>query len=66
MFCAKCGSEMYLDDRDFIFKGNFDDYWNCPHCTGCCIEYVRYNKTFKIVWYSENNGVVKDWTEYKN
>lgn len=66
MLCAECGSEMYLDDKDYNFKGNYDNYWNCPNCTACCIEYVRYNKAYKVVWHSENNNNVKDWTEYKN
>ena len=49
---------MYLDDRDYNFKGN---YWNCEKCQTSCIEQVRFAKSFKEIWHSENDGV-KDYT----
>ena len=57
MICNECGSTMVLDDRDFNFKGNFDNYWNCSKCATSCIQEVRYGKAFKEIWHSENNGV---------
>ena len=27
--CRYCGTEMYQDDVDYNFKGNYDIYWNC-------------------------------------
>jgi len=60
MMCKECGADMYLDTKDFNFKGNYDNYWNCPNCTAGCIEEVRFSKTHREIWHSENNGVVKD------
>lgn len=60
MKCRECGAEMYLDDKDFNFKGNYDNYWNCPDCQTSCIEQVRFGQSFKEIWHSENNGV-KDY-----
>ena len=59
--CKECGAKMYLDDRDFNFKGNYDNYWCCEECQTSCIEQVRYGRPFKEIWHSENN-VVKDYT----
>lgn len=59
--CKECGAKMYLDDRDFNFKGNYDNYWCCEECPTSCIEQVRYGQPFKEIWHSENNGV-KDYT----
>ena len=55
------GANMYLDDKDYNFKGNYDNYWNCEKCQTSCIEQVRFSKTFKEIWHSENDGV-KDYT----
>ena len=27
--CKYCGKEMFLDDVDYNFKGNQDEYWMC-------------------------------------
>lgn len=62
MICRECGATMYLDDKDFDFKGKYDNYWNCQNCQTSCIEKVRYSKTFKELWHTENNGVSKDET----
>ena len=48
---------MYLDDKDFDFKGKYDNYWNCPNCQTSCIEEVRFSKRFRECWHSENDGV---------
>lgn len=61
MKCAKCGEEMYLDDKDYNFKGNYDDYWRCPKCDTSCIEEVRFGQSFRELWHSENNSKVDDW-----
>lgn len=58
--CRECGSEMYLDDKDFRFRGCLDNYWNCTNCQTGCIEEIRFNKPFREIWHSENNGIVKD------
>lgn len=41
------GEEMYLDDKEFDFKGKYDNYWNCTKCLTSCIEQVRFGKPFK-------------------
>ena len=50
MICKKCGEEMVLDDRDYNFKGNYDNYWICEKCETSCIERVRFGKTFNEIW----------------
>lgn len=50
MQCIKCGSDMILDDKDFRFKGNYDNYWICPHCTFGCFEEVRFGQSFRETW----------------
>ena len=52
---------MYLDVKDYKFKSNYDNYWNCEKCQTSCIEQVRFAKPFKEIWHSENDGV-KDYT----
>ena len=61
--CRECGSEMFLDDRDFNFKGNYDNYWLCEDesCLTSCFEQVRFGQSFKEEWHSENNNEVKDY-----
>lgn len=61
MNCKECGKPMILDDRDFNFKGCYDNYWNCENCQTSCIEQVRFGESFKEIWHSEN-VLVKDCT----
>lgn len=52
--CKKCGDFMMLcNDRNFIFKGNCDNFWYCGHCHISCIEKIRFCKLIKEIWYSE-------------
>ena len=60
MVCKECGAKMYLDDKDYNFKGNYDNYWCCEKCHTCCIEQVRFGQPFIEKWHSENDGV-KDY-----
>ena len=60
MVCRECGSKMFLDDKDFRFKGNYDLYWCCENCQTGCIQEVRCGKSFKEIWHSENDEV-KDY-----
>lgn len=61
MICKECGVEMYLDDKDYNFKGNYDNYWVCEKCQTSCIEQVRFGQSFKEIWHSENDDIVKDY-----
>lgn len=65
MICIECGAEMDLDDRDFDFKGKYDDYWLCPNCQTSCTEEIRFSKSYRELWHSENGGEVKDKIVYK-
>lgn len=59
--CKECGSRMYLDDKDFKFKGCYDNYWNCENCQTSCIEELRFGQSFRELWHSENGDNVKDY-----
>lgn len=61
MKCRECDTEMVLDDKDFNFEGNYDNYWICPHCPVSCVEQVRFGQSFKEKWYSEVGGLLSDF-----
>ena len=48
MKCEFCNSEMRLDDVDFNYKGNKDNYWECDICHATAFEEIRYGKSVKI------------------
>ena len=60
MICRECGAEMYLEDKDYEFKGKYDNYWICRNCQTSCIEEVRFSQRYRELWHSENNDEVKD------
>ena len=60
MICKGCGKEMYLDDRDYRFKGNLDKYWECENCHSSCIEEIRYSQSFKEHWTIRNEEYQED------
>lgn len=41
---------MRLDDVDFNFKGNKDNYYICDDCNCGAIEKIRYGKVIDIKW----------------
>ena len=53
MTCKNCKKEMLLDDVDFNFKGNKDNYYICENCHTSCIEKIRYNKQVNVEWNEE-------------
>ena len=55
MKCKFCNSEMYLDDCDYNFKGNKDNYWKCDNCNASAYEKIRYNKSI-FIEYTESEG----------
>lgn len=61
MICRECGSVMFVDDREYRFKGNYDLYWNCTECSTSCIEEVRFDQIYKEIWHSENGKFPKDY-----
>lgn len=48
MKCKFCESEMRLDDTDFNFKGNKDNYWACDNCEATALEKIRYGKSVSV------------------
>lgn len=54
MKCKYCGNEMELDDVDYNFKGNQDDYLICD-CGASCVVKVRYDKICKKEWEKNND-----------
>lgn len=57
MICRKCGAKMNLDDREYNFKGNYNNYWYCEKCNIGCTEEVRFAQSFKETWFNED-GIV--------
>lgn len=41
---------MILDDVDYNFKGNHDNYWLCEKCHSACFEKIRYGKSVKVTF----------------
>lgn len=48
MKCKYCDNQMRLDDVDFNFKGNKDNYWVCDNCNASALEEIRYGKIVRI------------------
>lgn len=55
MKCKYCGTEMRLDDVDFNFKGNKDNYWICDNCGAGAFEKIRYGKSVKVEFRKEED-----------
>ena len=43
--CIYCNSNMFLEDVDFNFYGNKDNYWYCVKCCATAYEKIRFNKS---------------------
>lgn len=50
LLCKICKKPMLLDDIDYNFKGNQDNYYFCETCHIGVIEKIRYGKRFKLIW----------------
>lgn len=50
LFCFRCKSTMILDDVDFNFKGNKDNYFYCENCDTVAIQKIRYGKVVRTDW----------------
>lgn len=53
MKCKYCGSEMRLDDIDYNFKGNQDNYYTCDNCNAGAYQKIRYNRSIYVEFYKE-------------
>ena len=46
--CPICGKQLVIDDIDFRFQGNQDNYWSCKTCDFIgTIQEIRYGKPTK-------------------
>lgn len=50
MECKYCKSEMRLDDVDFNYKGNKDNYFICDNCNASALEKVRQGETVNVLF----------------
>lgn len=48
MNCKFCNKKMRLDDVDYNFKGNQDNYYVCDNCESSAFEKIRYNKSIYV------------------
>ena len=48
--CKYCGNDMFLDDKDYNFKGCYNNYWLCEKCGASAFEKVRYGNRFTVEW----------------
>ena len=55
VICKYCGEKMALDDVDYNFKGNQDNYWLCDNCHASAIEKIRYGKSVKVDFYRDDD-----------
>lgn len=51
---------MILDDCDFNFKGNKDNYWMCNNCGAYAWEKIRYGKSIKVNFEKGEQECVKE------
>lgn len=55
MLCKYCNKKMRLDDVDYNFKGNQDNYYICENCNASAIEKIRYSKSISVKFYKKDN-----------
>ena len=46
---------MELDDVDYNFKGNQDNYWVCDNCNARAFEKIRYGKSIRVDFQKEDD-----------
>lgn len=59
MKCKYCGNEMKLDDVDYNFKGNRDNYWLCD-CGASAIVKVRFSRTVCVIFKKYNDDDMEE------
>ena len=48
--CKECKENMILDDVDYNFKGNQDNYFTCNDCHISALVNIRYYKIARVTW----------------
>ena len=56
--CPICGKEMRLDDVDYNFPGNQDNYWICDECSVSALEKIRYSRSISTKFYDREGKEV--------
>lgn len=56
--CFNCGCEMMLDDIDFKFEGNQDNYFICTKCNSEVIQNVRVGKLIRNIYIDEDGKII--------
>lgn len=47
--CPYCGNLLEVEDIDFNFKGNQDEYLYCFECDRYFLAKIRYNKLYRLI-----------------
>lgn len=50
IICPLCKTELVLDDIDYNFKGNQNEYYFCPNCQVGAYVKIRYGKHISTDW----------------
>ena len=53
-YLCSCKKEMRLDDIDYNFKGNQDEYYICDECGRSAVIKIRYGKVVGIEVYEND------------
>lgn len=56
--CINCNREMILDDIDFNFEGNQDNYYICSKCNSEIIQNVRFGKIIRNIYIDEDGKII--------
>ena len=56
--CFNCDHEMILDDIDFKFEGNQDNYFICTKCNSEIIQNVRFGKINRNIYIDEEGKII--------
>ena len=66
MKCKYCGKEMSLNDVDYNFVGNKDNYWICDNCNARAIQMIRYGKSIKVEFIEDDKMEENKMSEKTN
>lgn len=53
--CKFCENIMQIDDTDYSFDGNQNNYYLCEKCHSSAFEKIRYGKSINIEWTKNNS-----------
>lgn len=62
--CCNCGEHMDIDDIEYNFKGNKNEWLYCEKCKINCYAEIRFNQLFRIK-FEQYNEETDDYTIIK-